>query len=295
MPQLPILKGALHYEVHGPKGAPAALVLPGAFTAPWQYDPVRDHLAREFRVTTLDYRGIGESANDLWTVTPQQLGADVLQLLDFLDVEQTHVVAVSLGTFVLSELLHQAPGRIARCALGGLPAMRRSIAFLGQAADQTFQDQKTLDALGKANRVQQLAASVVPQFVSKRFREEQPARYNEMVARMAELDTDGIWAGLQQFYGVFGYDWRRTRIFEQLPASRRLLLTGDGDPFAPLGDLPEHPVYRAGPTVVFEGSGHMFFYEMVDTFSSVVDTFFKTGQPPRPLPPRVGLLQEVAS
>jgi pimeloyl-ACP methyl ester carboxylesterase len=278
MPVLNIDRGTMHYDVHGPPGGEWAVILPGAFTAPWQYVPARDFLAQHFRVITLDYRGIAESGNEMWHVTPQVLANDVLALLDHLQVEETHATCFSLGTFVLAEMLHRAPERIDRCAIGAMPAMRRQGRMLGGAHE--------VSSMGMSGMTwyQQFILSIVPQFWSENFRKEQPARYEEAIRRSADLTIRDVWAGTQQFQGVFGHDWARTRIYGTLPSDRRLFLTGEVDPFAPLADVLEHPLYKAGPTVVFRHTGHLFFYERAELYNPVVQHFFATGRMPHPLP-----------
>ena len=66
MPTIPTRKGCQFYELWGPEGASFVLLLRGAFSGSWQYDLLRDHLATDFRVITVDYRGDGQSRNQLW-------------------------------------------------------------------------------------------------------------------------------------------------------------------------------------------------------------------------------------
>jgi pimeloyl-ACP methyl ester carboxylesterase len=272
-------RGTMRYQVDGPPGAAWALILPGAFTAPWQYDLARDHLARSFRVITLDYRGIAGSRNDLWHITPAVLAQDVLSLLDELAVGQVNVACISLGTFVLAELLHVAPERIERCAIGAMPALRRQGRMLDPRAHEATDFARTEES---THRV--VIRSLLPSFWSDAFRETQPERYREAMARMNELTVRDVWTGVQQFQGVFGHDWSRTTVYGRLPASRRVFLTGNADPFAPIEDVRDHPLYRAGPTVVFGGSGHLFLYERPELYNTLVSHFFATGELPTPLP-----------
>ncbi len=269
----------MNYRVMGPLDAPWVVILPGAFTAPWQYDFAREHLARSFRVITLDYRGIAGSRNDLWHITPAVLARDTLGLLDELDVGEVNVACVSLGTFVLAELLHLAPERIARCAIGAMPALRRQGRMLDAGAPEVTDFTRT-----EESSHQVVIRSLVPHFWSGTFRETQPERYREVMSRMSELTVRDVWTGVQQFQGVFGHDWGRTLVYGALPAGRRLFLTGDADPFAPIEDVREHPLYRLGPTVVFRGSGHLFLYERAELYNALVAGFFSTGELPEPLP-----------
>ena len=272
-------RGTMNYAVTGPPDAPWALILPGAFTAPWQYDAVRDHLAASLRVITVDYRGIAGSRNDLWHVTPAVLARDTLELLDMLGIAQVSVACISLGTFVLAELVHLAPLRVGRCAIGAMPAMRRRGSLLG-GVDGVVDDVRT-----SGEGVHQIVIrSLFPRLWSNAFKETQSERYREAMVRMSELTVRDVWMGVQQFQGVFGHDWGRTLVFGALPAGRRMFLTGDADPFAPIEDVRDHPLYRLGPTVVFRDSGHLFLYEQAELYNVLVEQFFTAGELPDPLP-----------
>jgi pimeloyl-ACP methyl ester carboxylesterase len=266
-------RGSVNYAVTGPLGAPWVLILPGALTAPWQYDSARDHLAQDFRVITLDYRGIAGSRNDLWHITPAVLAQDTLELLDRLGVAEIHVACISLGTFVLAELLHIAPTRIARCAIGAMPALRHRGSVLEAGPEETRDLAGTNESW-----IQIVIRSRVTQMWSDAFREKEPERYREVMARMSEMTAREVWTGMQQFQGVFSHDWSRTLVYGELPEGRRLFLTGDADPFAPIENVRDHPLYRLGPTVVFCDSGHLFLYERADVYNALVSQFFATGE-----------------
>jgi pimeloyl-ACP methyl ester carboxylesterase len=274
-------RGTMNYRVKGPPDGPWVLILPGAFTAPWQYDGVQDHLARWFRVIAVDYRGIAGARNDLWHTTPRVLAEDTLRLLDELAIAEVSVACISLGTFVLAELLHLAPRRIGRCAIGAMPALRRLGRMLDVDADV---DEDTDFARTDESTHRIVIRTLGPQLWGETFRRVQPESYREVMARMCELTVRDVWYGVQQFQGVFGYDWSRTLVYGSLPAGRRLFLCGDEDPFAPIDDVRDHPLYRLGPTVVFRGSGHLFIYERAGVYNALVERFFTTGEADARLP-----------
>lgn len=280
MPFLDIPKGALHYDVHGHAG-PWVLILPGAFSAPWQYHPLRDALAPDFRVVTLDYRGIAQSRSDLWHVTPDRLAEDVLLLLDHLGAERVHAVPVSLGVVVLAEMLHRQPERVERAAIAGMLALRGKMRALTPESPKPGEPEMT--------PMQHLVSGTLNVFATRWFRETQPERFAFMRARMLELSAHDIFEGVRQFYGVFGHDSARMRVLESKPRER-IFLFGEEDPLTPMEDATEHPAFRSAPTLAFRGSGHLFFYEMVGEFNGVVHHWLRTGTLPA-LPERVVPLQ----
>jgi pimeloyl-ACP methyl ester carboxylesterase len=285
MPTIPTHRGCQFYEVRGPDGAPFVLVLPGAFSGSWQYHLLRDHLATDLRVITVDYRGDGQSKNELWDVPPGQIAEDMCALVGHLGAEQCHVIAISLGVFVLAEMMHRRFPAAGRSIIVSAPALRGSMKL-------PMTPLEVLDPPrhSKLARTQQIAFAGLGLFVSERFRREQPERYQEMVDRSRVLSVPEVWAGLQQFAGMFGYEWGRHRVLERLERKARLLMVGDQDILAPIENVREHPLFLEGPTLVFRQAGHRFFYEDAQPFNDITHHFLSLGCLPEPLPGR-GIVQ----
>jgi 3-oxoadipate enol-lactonase len=71
-------------------------------------------LAQRFRVIAFDHRGHGESEVPDGPYTIDDLGGDVVDLLDTLEIDQASYVGISLGGSVGLWLAQHAPGRIHR-------------------------------------------------------------------------------------------------------------------------------------------------------------------------------------
>ena len=84
--------------------------------------PQVDVLAERFRVIAFDHRGHGESEVPTGPYTIDDLGGDVLELLDTLGVDQASYVGISLGGAVGLWLAENAPDRFHRFALLCPPA-----------------------------------------------------------------------------------------------------------------------------------------------------------------------------
>ena len=285
MPTIPTHRGCQFYELRGPQGAPFVLLLPGAFSGSWQYDLLRDHLATDLQVITVDYRGDGQSKNELWDVPPGQIAEDMCALVGHLGAERCHVIAISLGVFVLAEMMHRGFPAAGRSIIVSAPALRGSLKL-------PMTPLEVLDPPRhrKFARTQQIAFAGLGLFVSERFRREQPERYQEMVERSGGLSVPEVWAGLQQFAGMFGYEWGRHRVLERLDRKARLLMVGDQDILAPIENVREHPLFLEGPTLVFQQAGHRFFYEDAQPFNDIAHHFLSQGCLPEPLPGR-GIVQ----
>jgi 3-oxoadipate enol-lactonase len=105
------------HTVTGPEDAPV-LVLSnslGATLAMW--DPQAEKLAERFRLVRYDTRGHGGSETPPGPYSIEDVGGDVIDLLDHLEVERAHVAGLSLGGMTAMWLAIHAPRRISRLVL----------------------------------------------------------------------------------------------------------------------------------------------------------------------------------
>jgi 3-oxoadipate enol-lactonase len=107
----------LHYEVSGPPDAPV-LVLGGSLgTTLDMWQPLLALLGDRYRVVRYDHRGHGGSPVPPGPYTVEELGQDVLALLDDLGLDQVFYCGLSLGGMVGMWLGAHAPHRVRRLAL----------------------------------------------------------------------------------------------------------------------------------------------------------------------------------
>jgi len=115
MPRIAIGDGALYYERHG-GGFPVMFVTGlSGFASFWQ-DQVAA-FSKSFDVVTHDHRGIGQSDVSRSGFTVDRMAADVIGLMDALEIEQAHVVGHSTGGAIAQILAIEHPKRIASVVL----------------------------------------------------------------------------------------------------------------------------------------------------------------------------------
>ncbi|MEE8600530.1 alpha/beta fold hydrolase [Euzebya tangerina] len=188
MPTVDINGHSMYYEVHQPGGNPTgsegtpAIVMGGWGTfchgglgaVPWA-------VTQNHTTVVFDYRGIGESTDDLETTpSTQQYATDVAGLLDHLGWSDVHVVGmVGMGACIGQELA------IAR------PDLVRSLLMTGTwaKADPIFTDQ--LEGFRRAHAE---AGFATFQLLVASF-SFTPEIYNE--ARDRLIGPDGAWKNLQ--------------------------------------------------------------------------------------------------
>ena len=111
---LQVSGGRIYYEVAG--RGPAVVLSHGGFGDRRMWDPQFAVLARNFRVVRYDHRGFGNSSFPDSAYSPVR---DLVQLLDHLGIDKTHLVGNSMGgAFALDFALLQ-PARVARLVVVG--------------------------------------------------------------------------------------------------------------------------------------------------------------------------------
>ena len=101
----------------GPPGAPAVLLLHSLGCDHAMWDPQMQILARSFRVVAPDARGHGRSGGPSGDYALDQLGRDVLAVLDAAGIDRAHVCGLSMGGLVAQWLAIHAPARVGRLVL----------------------------------------------------------------------------------------------------------------------------------------------------------------------------------
>lgn len=109
MSTLQLETGSLHYKVTG-DGAP--LVLIGGLGMPLQAWAMQAQtLSRSFQLIRFDNRGCGASTLPSESASIQDMAADVVALLDHLQLKDAHILGLSMGGFIALALARMAPQR----------------------------------------------------------------------------------------------------------------------------------------------------------------------------------------
>jgi 3-oxoadipate enol-lactonase len=107
----------LHHVLDGPADAPPLLMASSLGTTNAMWEPQVSELSRSFRVVRCDRRGHGRSPSVGGRTTLDDLGKDLIDLLDALGLERVAFCGLSLGGVEGMWLAVNAPGRIERIAL----------------------------------------------------------------------------------------------------------------------------------------------------------------------------------
>ena len=100
--------------VEGPENAPAIVFLNSLGTDVRMWDPQVGALRSRFRIVRHDSRGHGASDVPRGPYSIEQLGSDVVSLLDAFEIERVHLCGVSMGGLVAQWLAANHPERVER-------------------------------------------------------------------------------------------------------------------------------------------------------------------------------------
>ena len=109
----------IYYEERG-EGEPLIL-LHGHSLDTRMWDKQFRAFAKKYRVVRFDFRGYGRSSEQREEFQFTHLG-DLLTVMDSLHIDRAHIVGLSMGAFVASDMLAVAPERMLSCVLasGGM-------------------------------------------------------------------------------------------------------------------------------------------------------------------------------
>ena len=111
MPKANIGNGEIHYEIHG-EGPPLLLVAGLGGTADY-WNPQIEAFAKDYTVIVHDHRGTGQSTHSEIDYSVDQMADDLLALMDFLKINQAHIVGHSTGAAMALIISVKAPERLA--------------------------------------------------------------------------------------------------------------------------------------------------------------------------------------
>jgi len=257
----------LYYESHG---AGAALVLiPGFAAGAWTWFEQTEELSKAFRVIKFDPRGVSRSPvdeNKTETISLPEIAADIVDLLDFLEIEKANVLGVSFGGFVAQEFALRFPERLEKLILactsfGGVnhvaPDLEVLMAFVA-AGD-----------LNKQERVRRfMIPAFTPEFAAAR------AAIIEKVCRLRveNVVPEKVYSGQMNAAVTFDAERRVSEI-----QAETLILTGDRDIVVPPQN--SENLAKAIPNAtlkIIENGSHMFFIENAKEFNRIITDFLKS-------------------
>ncbi|CAN7280666.1 alpha/beta fold hydrolase [Rossellomorea sp. LjRoot5] len=109
----------LHTEVYG-EGEPIVFLHTGLQTGTTDFEKQREVLQKSMKVIVPDLRGHGKSVSDDFSNYFEDVADDLRETLDYLQVDQLHIVGCSLGGLVGLRFAKKYPDRLRSLTLSGI-------------------------------------------------------------------------------------------------------------------------------------------------------------------------------
>jgi len=257
----------LFYETQG--GGKPLILIPGFASGAWTWFRQTDDLSKDFRVITFDPRGIGQSkienSDDFTNLSMQTFVADVLQVLDVLEVEKANVLGASFGGFVAQEFALQFPERVNKLILacttaGGANHVKPDIEILRSFTPDV--------SLSVAERIRK--------FIRPAFTDEFNAEHADEVEKVCVLRetnevAEAVYFAQLQVAFTFNTADRIGAIDNET-----LVITGDKDKVVPMqNSLNLAEKLPNAVLKIIENGSHLFFVENADEFNRIVSQFVR--------------------
>ncbi|WP_145127956.1 3-oxoadipate enol-lactonase [Pseudomonas sp. URMO17WK12:I11] len=259
MPTLQLAGGDLNYQLEGPPGAPVVVLSNSLGTDLHMWDAQRVAFTQHFQVLRYDTRGHGRSLVSPGPYSIEQLGGDVLTLLDGLDIHRASFCGLSMGGLIGQWLAIHAPERIERLVLCNTAA-KISTAQVWNARIEAV-------LAGGVQAMRDLRDASISRWFTADFAEAEPSKVEPIVGMLAQTSPQGYAASCA---AVRDADYR-----EQLDAVRvpTLIICGSNDPVTTVehGRLMQARI--AGAELVELHAAHLSNVQATDAFNQHVLAF----------------------
>ncbi len=191
MPTVRLADGDLNYSLEGPAGAPVLLLSNSLGTDLGMWDTQIPALTAHFRVLRYDTRGHGASLVTPGPYAIGQLGADVLALLDALELPRVHFCGLSMGGLIGQWLGIHAGERLGRLVLCNTAAKI--------ASDEVWNTRIDTVLKGGEQAMRDLRDASVARWFTAGFAEREPAQVEHIVAMLAATSPQGYAANALRY------------------------------------------------------------------------------------------------
>jgi 3-oxoadipate enol-lactonase / 4-carboxymuconolactone decarboxylase len=241
------------YRIDGPSTAPVLVLANSLGTTSAMWGPQLPVLSGRFRVVRYEHRGHGGTPAPPGPYTIEQLGGDVLDLLDAVGAERASLCGLSLGGMVAMWLAAHVPERVERLVLcGTAPQLPPASQWAERAA--------TI----RASTPSVLLDALMGRWFTPGFGQRRPD-VAELVASMLGLAASEGYAGCCEAVGAMD-QWNDLASI----AAPTLIIAGAQDPVAPPAMALAMHQRIAGSSLVVLRAAHLANIEQPERFTAAV-------------------------
>jgi 3-oxoadipate enol-lactonase len=258
VPVVHLADGDLHYQIEGPADVPVLLLSNSLGTDLGMWDTQMPAFTEHFRVLRYDTRGHGQSLVSDGFYSIEQLGRDVLALLDHLDIAKANFCGLSMGGLIGQWLGINAGERLDKLVLCNTAAKI--------ANDEVWNSRIDMVLQGGQQAMSDLRDASIARWFTPEFAAAQPVQASRITAMLAATSAQGYAANCA---AVRDADFR-----EQLGAIKvpTLIVCGSADAVTTPGHGRFMQQQVAGAQLVELHAAHLSNVEVGELFTrSVLD------------------------
>ncbi|MEP6701543.1 MAG: 3-oxoadipate enol-lactonase [Betaproteobacteria bacterium] len=259
----------LNYRIDGDARLPWLVLSNGLGLDLTMWAPQIPALTREFRVLRYDTRGHGASSDPAHPATMEELGRDVVALLDDAGIARTHFCGFSMGGIIGQWLGIQAPHRIDRLVLAHTAALIGPVSMWNERI-----------ATVNAHGMPAISDTAMRRWFTASFIADHPVIVAELKSAMERNSPDGY---VHCCAAIRDADFRSEIGAIRLPT---LILSGARDPATTPADADFMEREIAGAQRVEIDAAHLSNFEKPDEFTGALLDFLGAAHAGRAATPR---------
>ena len=256
MPFVELQDARIHYVLEGPPEASVLAFSNSLGTNYSMWDLQAAEFRKNFRILRYDTRGHGQSSVTPGPYSIEQLGKDLLGLLDALHLDRVHFCGLSMGGMIGMWLGVNAPERLNKLVLCNT----------GAKIGTSEVWRARIEAV-RVGGMKSIAPAVIERWFTPAFRSKDPAKAATVQRVLEETNSDGYMACCA---AVRDFDYR-----ERLKAigTPTLVIAGAHDPATPPADGQFLAHHIQGAKYAELNAAHLSNIEDRDRFNSEVSAF----------------------
>ena len=259
--QLNTAAGVFRISLQGPEGAPVLVFSNSLGTTLEMWDAQAQAFSRDFRVLRYDTRGHGASVCNPGPYSFDQLGGDVLAILDALQIEKAHFCGISMGGLTGLWLGVNAASRMLSITVANSAAKIGAQApWLERAASV-----RTQGAAG----MQALADSAPSRWFTEGFAKAQPTVVQQAQSWISGIAPEGYASCCE---ALAKEDLRAAITSITTPT---LLVAGAHDPVTTVADAQAMQAAIAGSALATVPASHLSNLEAPEAFNEALQHFLQ--------------------
>lgn len=262
--QLETTRGSFRVTVDGAAQAPALILSNSLGTTLEMWNPQIEALAQRFRVIRYDTRGHGGSPITEGPYSFEQLGLDVVAILDALGIEQAAFCGVSMGGHTGLWLGIHAADRF------NAIAVCNSAAKIG--TEQAWKERADFLRQGGQAAMQELALTAPDRWFTAEYIRQHASQVQAAQQQLAQLSVEGYAACCE---ALAGSDLRNDLHCISVPT---LLVAGEVDPVTTVEDAKNMQAAIVGSVIGVIAASHLSSLEAPEAFTQMLLSFMANVQ-----------------